>query len=148
MIKWGWMRKKGSDRRNWSDRWVILNKSGELKYCGIPLHSGVVVCACGGSFNTAAFRYYKTPQDTNCQGSLNVLEYCHVLLKPHLCRNQYNTVLAQIQVVRRLAVVSEKPIKEGQAPTHYNADSKQSQRQHARLPVRAQIAGRARFLDS
>jgi hypothetical protein len=26
------MRKKGSDRRNWSDRWVILSKSGELKY--------------------------------------------------------------------------------------------------------------------
>jgi hypothetical protein len=32
MLKWGWMRKKGSDRRNWSDRWVILSKSGELKY--------------------------------------------------------------------------------------------------------------------
>ena len=72
MIKWGWMRKKvphphpqlqhrfcaltpalllqGSERRNWSDRWVILSKSGEMKY-------------------------YKTPQDTTCQGSLNVIEY-------------------------------------------------------------------------
>ena len=74
MVKWGWMHKKvphphpylqhrfcaltppplpllqGSERRNWSDRWVILSKSGELKY-------------------------YKTPQDTTCQGSLNVIEY-------------------------------------------------------------------------
>jgi hypothetical protein len=36
MIKWGWMRKKGSERRNWSERWVILSKSGEIKYCGCP----------------------------------------------------------------------------------------------------------------
>ena len=43
MIKWGWMRKKGSDRRNWSDRWVILSKSGELKSAA-PLSFTIICC--------------------------------------------------------------------------------------------------------
>ena len=88
MIKWGWMRKKGSDRRNWSDRWVILSKSGELKCCSPSAFKFPYICSTSriscvvfvkSMFSSMPLpcRYYKTPQDTNCQGSLNVHEYAH-----------------------------------------------------------------------
>ncbi len=56
---------------------------------------------------------------------------------------QDDAVLVQVQSVGRRSVVHEKRFKEDQAPSHYNVDAEQPQRQHARLLVRAQDAVRA-----